>query len=248
MSKRIPLKRTRNDQAQRIREQYAEVAGNKEYLSLDEIHNRVSGNTRETDDHHVQELVDSIAVLGLIHPLAVDQSGALLAGGHRKAALHILHDQHNDRFEFLFPQGIPIYRIQVDSKAAPLDALILEIEENTQRRNYTADEIRQAAYKLEKAGYERLKGRPKAGQLSLKRALQSIFRLSDRRIQSILNTDPTSSKPVKPSSFSSYLQNKRKSLSTIQKEAQKWDCSPKEQMIVERIERLLKEIEALDTK
>jgi hypothetical protein len=42
------------------------------------------------------------------------------------------------------------------------------------------------------------------------------------------------------------LQSKRKSLSTIQKEAQKWDCSPKEQMIVERIERLLKEIEALD--
>jgi predicted DNA-binding protein YlxM (UPF0122 family) len=51
------------------------------------------------------------------------------------------------------------------------------------------DEICSVVLRLEAAGYEKLKGRPRAGQRSLKLALQRIFKLSDRRIQAILNED-----------------------------------------------------------
>lgn len=63
----------------------------------------------------------------------------------------------------------------------------IEVEENTQRRNFTVIEIREAAIKLEAVGYQRLKGRPREGEKSLKRELAKVFRLSDDRIQKILN-------------------------------------------------------------
>jgi hypothetical protein len=148
----------------------------------------VHGDTRALDPQHVQELSESVEVLGLITPLTVDAEGALLAGGHRRAALTLLKERAPERFEELFSEGIPVHRLTLNSAEQPVEALQLEVEENTQRLNYTAEEIREAARRLEEAGYERLKGRPREGQRSLKRALQQVFRLSDRRIQQLLNT------------------------------------------------------------
>lgn len=156
-------------------------------LALDRIADRPLGDTRPLNSKHIEELVSSIAVLGLITPLTVDRKYCLLAGAHRRAALQRIFQEQPDRFQDLFPDGVPVRVMDVDSSIDAVDALQIEVEENTQRRNYTAAEIREAARKLENAGYEQLRGRPKAGQKSLHREIQKVFRLSDRRIRKILN-------------------------------------------------------------
>jgi ParB-like chromosome segregation protein Spo0J len=192
VKRRAPLARRRDERASEIRAEYAEVAGHRARLPLAQIGERVHGDTRALDPRHVQELSESVEVLGLITPLTVDSEGALLAGGHRRAALALLRERAPERFEELFSEGVPVHRLALNSVEQPVEALQLEVEENTQRLNYTAEEIREAARRLEEAGYERLKGRPREGQRSLKRALQQVFRLSDRRIQQLLNAPPPS--------------------------------------------------------
>jgi ParB family transcriptional regulator, chromosome partitioning protein len=165
-----------NDQNQNLR-----------LLPLDAISDRPKGNTRSLHQSHVSSLVDSILVLGLIAPLTVDRNGQLLAGGHRRAALLQITQEQPDRFEELFSDGIPVRVMDIDASIDEIDALQIEVEENTQRRNFTPIEIREAAIRLESAGYERLRGRPRPGQKSLKRELANVFRLSEDRIQKILN-------------------------------------------------------------
>lgn len=158
-------------------------------INLEQIQDRVTADTRALNEKHVYELMDSIAVIGLITPLTVDRQYRLLAGGHRKAALNILAREQPDKFAELFSDGIPVHIIDIDAEIDTVDALQIEVEENTQRKNYTAAEIREAARKLEAAGYEKLRGRPSKAQKSLNRELMAVFRLSRRRITDILN-DP----------------------------------------------------------
>jgi ParB family transcriptional regulator, chromosome partitioning protein len=158
-----------------------------QHLALNRIQDRPGGDTRPLNELHVAELTASIAVLGLITPLTLDRQNRLLAGSHRRSALQQLTQQNPERFEVLFPEGVPVRIMDVDAATDTVDALQIEVEENTQRRNYTAAEIREAARKLESAGYERLRGRPLTGQKSLNRELMNVFRLSRRRITEILN-------------------------------------------------------------
>ncbi len=160
---------------------------NSAYMVLDDIADRPGGDARPINQKHVESLADSILVLGLISPLTVDRSGHLLAGAHRKSALFKILIEQPDRFESLFPSGIPVRVMDLDATADEVDALQIEVEENTQRRNFTSAEIREAAKRLENAGYERLRGRPRPEQKSLKRELANVFRLSEDRIQRILN-------------------------------------------------------------
>ena len=156
---------------------------------LDKISGRPEGDTRPLNQEHISELVNSISVLGLISPLTVDQNYKLLAGAHRRAALQQLSGENPKRYSELFGNGVPVRIMDFDAETHPVDALQVEVEENTQRRNYTVAEIREAARKLERAGYERLRGRPAPGQKSLNRELMSVFRLSRRRITDILSAD-----------------------------------------------------------
>ncbi|MGF1601489.1 MAG: ParB/RepB/Spo0J family partition protein [Thermosynechococcaceae cyanobacterium] len=158
-------------------------------IQLDKIGLRPSGDTRPLKLEHISELVESISVIGLITPLTVDRKYQLLAGAHRRAALQRLSEEHSDRFQELFPNGIPIRIMDIVADIDTIDALQIEVEENTQRRNYTAAEIKEAARKLEDAGYEKLRGRPSPGQKSLNRELMSVFRLSRRRITDILSEE-----------------------------------------------------------
>lgn len=158
-------------------------------ILLDKIGGRPDGDTRSLNQEHISELVNSISVLGLISPLTVDQNYQLLAGAHRRAALQKLSEENPKRYSELFGDGVPVRIMDFDARTNPVDALQIEVEENTQRRNYTVAEIREAARKLESAGYERLRGRPAPGQKSLNRELMSVFRLSRRRITDILSTE-----------------------------------------------------------
>jgi ParB family transcriptional regulator, chromosome partitioning protein len=160
---------------------------NQYFLALDAIADRPGGDTRLLNPNHVNALSESILVLGLISPLTVDRKGHLLAGGHRRAALIKISVEQPERFAEQFPQGIPVRVMDLDAQSDEVDALQIEVEENTQRRNFTAAEIREAAKRLENAGYTKLRGRPRPGQKSLKRELATVFRLSEDRIQRILN-------------------------------------------------------------
>jgi len=248
---RAPLARRRDQRAEQIRAQYAEVAGHRERLSLGEIGERVHGDTRALDPAHVAELSESLEVIGLITPLTIDARGALLAGGHRRAALSLLQERDPERFEELFPEGVPVYRLELDSAQEPIEALQLEVEENTQRLNYSADEIREAAKRLEAAGYERLRGRPQPGQRSLKRALQRVFRLSDRRIQQILNepsdaqegSSSQGSKPAQSLEEGASLEAQLKRLKPKLKTAA--SCVQDEGRLSKRQARLLSRLQAL---
>ncbi|HEY9825273.1 MAG TPA: ParB/RepB/Spo0J family partition protein [Stenomitos sp.] len=162
-------------------------------IPLEKITSRPSGDTRPLNHKHVQELVNSITVLGLISPLTVDRHYRLLAGAHRKAAIEALAESYHERFLELFGEGVPVCIMDLDAERDPVDALQVEVEENTQRRNYTVQEIREAAKKLEEAGYQRLRGRPGSEQKSLNRELMNVFRLSRRRISDILNEPPKKS-------------------------------------------------------
>ena len=149
---------------------------------------------------------------------------------------------------------MPVHRLPLDSARSPVEALQLEVEENTQRLNYSAQEIREAAKRLEEAGYERLRGRPKAGQKSLKRALQDVFRLSDRRIQQLLNepTAPTSSAPERsPQSqaeaqLSTALKPLKRALSrAVQRAPQALELSDEGRATLEALHELIKRLDAL---
>ncbi|WP_024546337.1 ParB N-terminal domain-containing protein [Picosynechococcus sp. NKBG15041c] len=164
-----------------------EVNQNLKLLLFEDILDRPGGDARPLKDAHVQALAESILVLGLITPLTVDRHGHLLAGGHRRAALHQIKLAYPEQYAALFPEGIPVRVVDIDAATDAVDALQIEIEENTQRKNFTTTEIKEAAQKLEQAGYKRLRGRPKAGEKSLKRELAKVFRLSEDRIQRILN-------------------------------------------------------------
>jgi ParB family transcriptional regulator, chromosome partitioning protein len=164
-----------------------QISKNLQLLPLGAILDRPNRDSRQLNVGHVENLADSISVLGLISPLTVDRKGHLLAGGHRRAAIHQISFEQPERFDELFSNGIPVRVIDIDASIDEIDALQIEVEENTQRRNFTVAEIREAAIRLESAGYERLRGRPKQGQKSLKRELANVFRLSEDRIQRILN-------------------------------------------------------------
>lgn len=159
----------------------------RQLVPLEKITDRPIGDTRPLNPAHIKELVDSIAVIGLITPLTVDRRYRLLAGAHRRAALQRLAEKDPKQYSELFDAGIPVHIMDIDAEIDTVDALQIEVEENTQRRNYTASEIREAAQKLENAGYEKIRGRPAKGQKSLNRELMSVFRLSRRRITDILN-------------------------------------------------------------
>jgi ParB-like chromosome segregation protein Spo0J len=164
-----------------------EVHQNLKLLLLADILDRPDGDTRPLNENHVKDLAESIRVLGLITPLTVDRYGQLLAGGHRRAALAKIKAEHPEDYWALFPEGIPVRVVDIDASQESVEALQIEVEENTQRRNFSVAEIKVAASKLEAAGYSRLKGRPRPGEKSLKRELAKVFRLSEDRIQKILN-------------------------------------------------------------
>jgi ParB family transcriptional regulator, chromosome partitioning protein len=157
-------------------------------LSIGQIVDRPSGDTRPLNPSHVEALAESIAAVGLIQPIAVDAKGQLLAGAHRRAAIKLL--ESNDLvFERWFSGGVPVHRFDFDADVDPELALAIEATENEKRRDYTAKEVKELAVRLRQAGYEDLKGRPKAGQKSVVLALSSIIGKSDKTVRRYLSDD-----------------------------------------------------------
>lgn len=157
-------------------------------LSLDSITDRVDGDTRPLNPAHIEALADSIAVVGLIAPIAVDSRGRLLAGGHRRAAIALLREQDSEAFAKQFPDGqVPIRRYDFDSETEPDKALAIEATENEKRRDYTPSEVRAIADRLRAVGYRDAPGKPKKGEKALRPALELIIGKSIRQVRRYLN-------------------------------------------------------------
>ena len=156
-------------------------------LPLDKIIDRVT-DTRELKSSHVEDLMMSIAVLGLLEPLVVDSRGRLLAGGHRNAAIHLLKQQMPEAYAHHFPDElVPVRTLDFDADLEPDLALQVEIAENEKRRDYTPAEVKVLAERLKSAGYSDTQGRPVKGDKPLRPALQVIIGKSIRTVQRYLN-------------------------------------------------------------
>jgi len=60
------------------------------FVPLADVRPRPHGDSRQVDAHHVLDLAESVAALGLLEPLVVDRRLHLLAGAHRWAAVRLL--------------------------------------------------------------------------------------------------------------------------------------------------------------
>jgi len=163
----------------------------REYLPLDQFGAGPS-RTRDLNMKHVVSLADSIAAIGLIHPPAVDRMNCLLAGAHRLAALRWLQAHAAERFQELFPGGVPVWRMDLDARSDVDLALAVEISENEQRRDYRPAEIQKLADRLKAAGfhYSAAGGRPSGETRALMPALEIIVGKSVRQLRRILNPPP----------------------------------------------------------
>lgn len=209
-------------------------------LLLDHISER-DQDTRSLSLKHVESLRESIAVLGLIEPLVVDQSGTLLAGGHRLAAIRLLRSDFFQIYQNHFPNDeIPIRRVLFKIEENPDLALQIEIAENEQRRDYTATEIRAIADRLRSSGYTQLKGRPKQGQKALMPALAVVVGKHLRTIQRYLTNSSENDTSQKSTTSVVLLQQ---SLSKLKK----WQQIPHKTQQEKNVEKdLLKLIQKIE--
>lgn len=170
------------------------------YVLLDQIDTSAL-RTRDVNEKHVIALAESIAAIGLIHPPAVDKMNRLLAGAHRIAALRWLEKHSTARFQELYPQGVPVWRMDLNAKSEIDLALAVEISENEQRRDYSSSEVLRLADRLKAAGfhYSAEGGRPKTDTRPLMPALEIIVGKSVRQLRRILNPvgNPKPAAPAK---------------------------------------------------
>jgi ParB family transcriptional regulator, chromosome partitioning protein len=185
-------------------------------LPLSQIIDRVT-DTREVKSKHVEDLMLSIATLGLLEPLVLDRRQRLLAGGHRKAAIHLLKEKMPGAYAEHFPQElVPVRILDFDADQNSDLALQIEIAENEIRRDYTAKEVRTLAERLKAAGYVDPKGRPAAGEKALRPALQVIIGKSIRTIQRYLKESEGES------TTSVVLSHSTKALGSLRSSLAKW--------------------------
>lgn len=191
-----------HDTAQRLHTQDLEMSekadqerSQRASLPFSQIQDRLL-DTRQLRQDHIDQLAESIAVLGLIEPLVVDIGGRLLAGGHRKAAILQIKEQKPEAYSQQFPDDmIPVRVMPFDADEESDRALQVEISENEKRRDYTPAEVRSLAVRLRTAGYSDTSGRPTRGEKRLRPALEVIVGKSLRSVRRYL-TEEQQEKPV----------------------------------------------------
>lgn len=193
-------------------------------LPLEQIHDRVGGDTRPLNPAHIEELAKSIALLGLIEPLVIDNQNRLLAGGHRRAAILQVWENEPEIFERHFTNGIPVYQIDIDSEKDPELAVKIEIAENEHRRDYTPGEVRAIADRFRNAGLSGERGRPAKGEQPLIPALMSVIGKSRTTVWRYLAAESDkniSSETISKPDYDRKLRLARKNLSDWLKKPRK---------------------------
>ncbi len=204
-------------------------------LLLNRIEKR-SQDTRPVLESHVQELVGSIAALGLIEPLVVDLKGRLLAGAHRLAAISLLKESSPEIYEQHFSGNqVPVRMMPFDADVDQQMALQVELAENEKRVNYSRDQIQRLAERLRALDYRDTKGRPKQGEKALGPALAVAIGVSTRYVRKVLSEQSqTSEKAPKENRNSVPILNKAKSLKRLQANLQAFLALPKPKSITQQ--------------
>lgn len=209
-------------------------------MKFDQIKDRKI-DTRPLDPLHVEQLAESIAVLGLIEPLVVDIKGVLLAGAHRKSAIAQLRALAPDAYLTQFPEDMaPVRVMSFDADQNSDLALQVEISENEKRRDYTSTEIRALAERLRESGYTDVPGRPAKGERRLRPAIEIIVGKSLRQVRRILNEDEKTRTHVRVS-------NKQLILTQLESVSERWLDLPtaekqneSDEVLNKQVARLLK--------
>ncbi|MEP1079622.1 ParB N-terminal domain-containing protein [Leptolyngbya sp. PL-A3] len=210
-------------------------------IALDQIMERTV-STRLLSSEHVQSLAESIAVIGLIEPLAVDEKGRLLAGGHRLAAIRYLKEANPDAYTQNFEgDRIPVRVMPFDAEVAPDLALQVEVAENEQRRDYTVAEVKALAERLKAAGYIDRKGRPSKGEKPLLPALEVIVGKSMSTLKRYLQEEPQT---PKSENSSNELFSQKRHLKQAYKALEKWQQGTEGRDLTIQEEKLLKQLPA----
>jgi ParB family transcriptional regulator, chromosome partitioning protein len=218
-------------------------------MALDEIIDRPL-DTRQLNLAHMESLAESIAVLGLIQPIAVDSQGRLLAGGHRRAAIVYLQETNPVAYAEHFSMGIPVRRYDFNAFDNPSLALAIEATENEKRRDYTATEVRDLADRLKDAGYHHTPGRARAGQKALLPSLAVIVGKSERQIKRYLATELTESPEKLNGTDVPFSQKYLKQAVSALLQYQKTEhTSPKERKLLKELPEIIESLErAIDKK
>lgn len=162
-------------------------------LALKQIRKREI-DTRPLRPNHVEELAESIAALGLIEPLVIDNQNVLLAGAHRLAAITHLKDQQPEHFAEHFTDDlVPVRIMPFDAGAEPEKALQIELAENEKRVNYSRHQIEKLAIRLRELNYKETRGRPKKGEKALGPALAVAIGVSTRYVRKVLSEEKSES-------------------------------------------------------
>lgn len=207
-------------------------------MKFDQIKDRKI-DTRPLDPIHVEQLAESIAVLGLIEPLVVDIKGVLLAGAHRKSAIAQIQEFSPDAYITRFPEDMtPVRVMPFDADQEPDLALQVEISENEKRRDYTPTEIRALAERLRESGYTDVPGRPAKGERRLRPAIEVIVGKSLRQVRRILNEEEKTRTHVRVS-------NKQLILSQLESVSERWLDLPTSEKQNESDEILNKQVARL---
>ncbi len=210
-------------------------------LPLEQILDRET-DTRPLKSQHVTQLAESLAVLGLLEPLVVDNRGRLLAGGHRKAAIASIRENNPEAYAQHFPDDlVPVRMMPFNADEDPEQALQVEISENEKRRDYTPNEVRALAERLRSAGYVDTPGRPSKDEKRLRPALEVIVGKSLRSVRRYL----TEEKPVQLGQVS-----KKTALRQALKALEQWISlpdseknTPAEKQLTKKLPQLLELIE-----
>jgi ParB family chromosome partitioning protein len=209
--------------------------GQRSALPLDSIKSR-KVDTRPLNPKHVEDLQESVAVLGLIEPLVVDQNAVLLAGGHRLAAIKLLQQQDPEAFSLQFPDNeIPVRVIPISADAEPERALQIEVAENEHRRDYTPAEVRKIADNLLKDVYSDATGRPPTGTKTLMPALSTVIGKNIRTIHRYLQQNQDEDKKTL-TDVRVFLKRAQKSLRSWNKKA---PADPASKALSERLPEIL---------
>jgi ParB family chromosome partitioning protein len=181
-------------------------------LALDAIQPRPAGDSRTLKPYYLIDLAESIAAVGLIEPPVVDSNDRLLDGSHRVAALRLLATTDPtaraqqwlnlagwesirlstkqtaciERLQGLATwvvEQVPVMRLPFDAVAEPDRALAVETSANTQRRDYTREELLLLVQRLRAAGYVEHEGRPRVSEKALRPALSIILGKSSNTVR-----------------------------------------------------------------
>jgi len=210
-------------------------------LPLSQIQTRQQ-DTRPLNPKHVETLAESIAVLGLIEPLVIDNQSRLFAGGHRLAAINHLKETQPDKYQEKFPHElIPIRRLPFNGDEDPELALQIEIAENEQRRDYTPTEVKAIGDRLREFGYSDVKGRPKKGQKALMPALAVVVGKHLRTIQRYLGDDEPQEKVTAKSTTHVVLL--KQALSKLNKWQQEKPQTPAEKALAKKLPEMIELME-----